>query len=345
LTYRHVVLFVAVVAAVATIAGCGNNPVATVGGVKITETEFNELLVERFGSDVLRHMVDRELIEQAAADKGIEVTEEELQEQVQQAKSEAPSEEAFQQALARQNISEEQWKDQLKMYMLVDRLRTHGIDPGEEALKEFFEQNKERFTRPATVSLSEIVVSSEDEAREVLEELESGDASFADLASRYSLSPSRQNGGERPEMPLQRVEPFLQEPARDLPVGEVSEPIEGGGSCSIVKVRDRQAEREASFETDREMIEEAYKQNNRRELDEILQEQMKQTNVNIVDPRFQQLNEVYTPVPDEIPQFGVEGGEAPAVEGHEGHDHAVPDTPETIESPEAEAPDADAGSE
>ncbi len=346
LTYRHAAIFVAVVTIGATIAGCGNNPVATVGGVKVTETEFNDRLVQAFGSDVLRSMIDRELIRQAAEDKGIELTEEELARKIEEAKQQYESEEQFQQFLAARDLSEEEWKEDVKVVALAEKLALQGVDPTEEDLKQFLEEHKRQFARPATVSLSEIVVSSKEEAQEVLQELESADASFADLASRYSLKNTRERGGERPEMPISRIEPFLRGAATSLPVGDVSDPIEANGSWYIIKVRDRQQAREASFETDRERIEQAYKRANANSVADILKEQMKKTNVNIVDPRFQQLNEVYTVAPDEVPQFGAEGGATPAPTTPEGAAPQTPVPPPTDGAPEAggDAPEAtDAG--
>lgn len=327
-------------AGVLTLAGCANRPVATVGGVKITEQEVNERLVQAFGEQVLRSMIDRQLLQMAAKDKGVEVTEEELAEAVEEAKAQYGSEEQFQQFLAQNNLSEEQWKDEVRIMVLAKELALHGINPTEEQLREFYQEHKDRFGEPAMVSLSEIVVSSKEEAEEVLQEIEAGDASFADLASRYSLSGTRESGGERPPMPIEQIQqPEIKEVAQNLPVGEVSQPIEAGGSWLILKIRDRTQAREPSFEQDREQIVEEYKRANANSLDEIIKEQINKTNINIVDPRFQGLNEVYSTMPDEIPQFGAEdaqqdGAGQPAPQ-------PVPDAPELPDAPDAPAaPDA-----
>ncbi|MFW5866735.1 MAG: peptidyl-prolyl cis-trans isomerase [Armatimonadota bacterium] len=285
---------------------------ATVGGVKITEEEVNERLVQAFGEQVLRSMIDRQLLQRAAEDRGIEVTEEDLAEAVEEARAQYGSEEQFQQFLATNNLSEEEWLDEVRLMVLARKLALEGVDPTEEELRAFFEENQERFGQPATVSLSEIVVTSQEEAQEVLQELEAGDASFADLASRYSIAGSREQGGERPPMPIEQIgTPEIQEVAESLPVGDVSDPIEVGGSWVVLKVRDRTQARAASFEGDREQIEEQYKMANANSLEEILQDQMEKTNINIIDPAFQGLNEIYSATPEDIPQFGAEDGQTP----------------------------------
>ncbi len=351
LTYRYFALLPAIaVAMMGMIAGCGNAPVATVGGVKITEQEVEERLVQTYGEQVLQSMIDRELLQRAAEEQGIEVTEEQMAEAIEEMKAQYPSEEAFQQELARNNMSEEEWLEEVRIMVLARELALHGVDPTEEELQTFFEENREMFREPAMVSMSEIVVTSESEAQEILDELESGESSFADLASRYSLSGSRETGGERPPVPIEQIgQPEIREVAENLPVGEVSDPIEAGGSWVILRVRDRTASREPSFEEDLEQIREAYRRANANSLEEILQEQVEQTNINIIDPRFQALSERYTATPDEIPQFGTDdtqmppqGGQMPPAEGHEGHDQAAPQPVPDAPMPEAPAaPDAD----
>ena len=321
MTYRYVSYAVIVLAMVAMLAGCGNSPVAVVDGVKITEKGFTDRLVSTFGRDMLRDMIDRELIRQAAADAGIEITEEQLDQEIEEAKTQFESEEQFNQWLASRNLTQEQWRDHVRMMLLTRELALKDVQYTDENLKQFFEENSEGFARPALVSLSEIVVNSEEDAREVLAELEKEETSFGDLARRYSLSPTtKDRGGERPEMPIEQI-PIegIKRAAETLPIGDASEPIPAEGQWFIIMVRDRKPAREGSWEEDYELIKEQYELANARPLQDILQEQIRTSNITIVDPRFQDLNETYTAVPSEIPQFGAQGpasvgagGEAPA---------------------------------
>ncbi len=322
MTYRYVTIVAIAVAVIAMFVGCASPPLATVDGVQITEEEFNERLVKHFGEDMLRDMIDRELFRKAAQERGIEVTEEELQEELEQAAAQFPSEEMFEQWLADRQLTQEEWEEHVEMAVLTRKLALHDIDPSEEQLRAFYEEHRERFREPAMVSYSEIVVSTQEDADEVLAQLEAGEASFADLARQYSMSPSRERGGEIPETPIAAIPvPEIAEAAETVEVGGISEPFEAGGQWYIIRVRDRQEERQIEWEADRDQILEAYQMANARSLQEILSEQIEQTNVNIVDPRFQGLAEVYTAMPSDIPGFGVEEG-MPMPEG------AVPVEPE-----------------
>lgn len=318
--HRYTTLVVVVLAIAAIISGCGNSPVAVVNGVKITEKEFTDRLVQTFGRDILRDMIDRELIRQAAQDAGIEVTDEELNAEIEQAKQQFGSEQEFQQWLASRDLTEDKWREHVRMALLARKLAFKDVKYTEEDLRKFFEENKQRFARPATVSLSEIVVNSKQDAEEVLAQLKKGEASFEDLARRYSLSPAtKERGGERPEMAIDNIPiEAIREAARTLPIGQVSDPIPAEGQWYIIKVRDRKQAREGSFELDRKLIEEQYQLAHARPLQEILKEQIRKSNITIVDPRFQELNELYTALPSEMPEFGAQspsGGGAPPPEG------------------------------
>lgn len=310
MTVRHATLAAGLLAIVAIVAGCGNSPVAVVSGVKITEAEFNERLMEAAGRDVLRDMIDRELLRQAATEAGIEITEEELNAEIEKAKQEIGGEEAFGQWLAGREITEERWREHVRFALLTRKLALKDVKYTDADLKKFFEENKQAFAHPATVSISEIVVASKEDADEVMAELKKEGASFGDIARRYSLSPTRDAGGERPEMPIDQIPiPAIRQAAQSLPIGEVSAPMEAEGQWYIMKVRDRKPARPASFEADRETIEEQYQLQNARPLQEILKEQIAKANVRVLAPSLQDLNQVYTPVPSEMPQFGTEGGE------------------------------------
>ena len=213
--------------------------------------------------------------------------------------------------------TQEEWREHVRMALITRDLALKDVQYSEEELRRFFEENQERFARPALVSLSEIVVNSQEDAQEVLAELRKGETGFGDLARRYSLSPAtKDRGGERPEMPIDNI-PIedIRQAAQSLPIGQASGPITAEGQWYIIMVRDRKPARPGSWEEDHELIKEQYELANARPLQDILQEQIRSSNIAIVDPRFQDLNEVYTAAPSEMPQFGVEG---PAAVGGQG---------------------------
>ena len=163
------------------------------------------------------------------------------------------------------------------------------------------------------VSVSEIVVATKADADEVLAQLKQDPDKFADLARVYSLSPyTKSRGGKRPEdMPVDRIQsPEVRELVTSLAIGEISDAMRVAlgeeEQWYILRVDDRKAARQGDFDQDKEQIERDYKSVNATPLPEILKAQAEQSNVVIIDPRFQSLNEAYSSVSPDIPSFGGE---------------------------------------
>jgi len=319
--YKRWLLGSVILAVVVGIAGCGNSPVAVVNGVRITESEFNKRLVRNFGRDTLSDMIDRQLIKQMAEEEGLTVSEEDLNKEIEETKKQFPTEQDFIRWLASRNMSEEEWREALKMAMLTRELALKDVKYAEKDLKAFFNEHKDRYAVPTLVSLSEIVVASSKDAQEVLAEIKKGEASFGDLARVYSLAPyTKARGGKRREdTPLERVMPQpIRVAANKLAVGEVSDPIPAEGQWYIVKLDDRKPAREAGWEKDKDRVKRDYEGAHAKPLRSLLDDAIEKSNVQIVDPRFQELNEIYMPVPTDMPEFGPAGAkkepaeEAPA---------------------------------
>ncbi len=324
-------LVVVAIAIVTLFIGCTNSPVAIVNDVRITEAEFNKRMVTAVGSDILKDMIDRQLLQQAADASGIVVDETEFQQEVERAKQGFPSEEAFQGFLTGRSLTEEDWLAEVHMALVARELMHKDVAVTEEALKAFFAEHKDRYDLPVRVSVSEIVVATKADADEVLAQLKQDPDKFADLARVYSLSPyTKSRGGKRPEdMPVDRIQsPEVRGIVTTLPVGEISGAMRvtlgEEEQWYILRVDDRKAARTGDFAQDKEQIERDYQSVNATPLPDILKAQAAQSNVVIIDPRFQSLNEAYSSVSPDIPDFG--GAPAPA------------DAGDVIADPPADAP-------
>jgi len=305
-------------------AGCQNSPVAIVNNVRITEAEFNKRMVNAVGKDILKDMIDRQLLQQAADAAGIVVDEEDFNQEVERAKQGFPSEEAFQQFLTTRGMTQEDWLAEVRMALVARELTLKDVTVTDEVLKVFFAEHKDSYNLPMRVSVSEIVVATKADADEVLAQLKKDPDKFADLARVYSLSPyTKSRGGKRPEdMPVDRIQsPEVRALVTTLPIGEISGAMRVAlgdeEQWYILRVDNRKAARHGDFDQDKEQIERDYKSVNATPLPEILKAQAEQSNVVIIDPRFQALNEFYSSVSPDIPSFGADqapAGEQPAVE-------------------------------
>src|SRR5437867_5594478 len=112
------------------------------------------------------------------------------------------------------------------------------------------------FTKPATVSLLEILVKDEGAdalAREILARARGGE-DFASLARIYSVSPTKSTGGDLGRLAHGDLNPELEKIAFALPVGAISDPIPSGGGYRILKVTEKTEGSVVPFDQAKEAI-------------------------------------------------------------------------------------------
>lgn len=296
------------------IVGCGKQPIAVVGQHKVTRDEFLDKLEKDQGRNALINMINERLLEDAFTASGESVTPEDVQERIKELKERAPSPEAFAEALAQQSMTEQDLVEQMTKTMKLEALCTKDVKVTDEGLKAFFEEHKERFSRPATISCSEIVVLEESEAQKIAQQLQGGGADFASLAKQHSISQmSRERGGKLPDLPAEHIPhpPAVKDALLTLEVGKVSDPISAEGRWYIVKLDGKEAEQKPDLKRDRKEIEEMFRLTEAKQPTELLAEIREKAVVNIVDPKYADLNDMFRPEP-ELPDFGTKAPPAGA---------------------------------
>lgn len=238
--------------------GCGNKvpegTVATVNGEPISQEEldinYNQFLqlYAFYGFDVtqddiklearntmLDNMITQELLLQEAEKRGLSVSDEEVEEDIQSmvtnqyGGSQADLEEAVQQA----GMTMDFFKDAKKEELLLTKLQTELVN------------------NPETVDVikaSHILVDTEEEANEIIAQLDGG-ADFAALAQEKSTDTgSAANGGELGYFAVngvttsKMVDAFSQG-AQALEVGEYSKtPVQSEFGYHIILVEDKQSD-------------------------------------------------------------------------------------------------------
>ena len=212
--------------------------VALVGDSVILMTELDEYLVtlevggwarpddpEEFltvKTQVLDQLVNQQLILlEAIKDTLLTVSDEELEDRVQQEVEgqirQFGTTKQFQDALAEQNMTVSQFREQRKNMIRRDLLQEryfaktgnagNGVTITEDEARAFFEENRAQLPQlPATILFENFILSPEPneisraealaEAERLLQMAVSGEQTFAELATRFSDGPSAQSGGE-----------------------------------------------------------------------------------------------------------------------------------------------------
>lgn len=109
----------------------------------------------------------------------------------------------------------------------------------DEEAKAYYDEHREEFKDKEKVKISQIVVATEEEAQEILQELENG-ADFAELASRKSDDQNiAKSGGDLGYIERGKMPAVLEKIYFSLKVGEISNPVKTNQGYYIVKLEDK----------------------------------------------------------------------------------------------------------
>ena len=142
-------------------------------------------------------------------------------------------------------------------------------------LKKFFEQHKDKFDRKESVTLSHIVVKTEEEAKAVLAQLRGG-APFSELAKKHSVVAStRESGGVMGTVERGQLDRNLEEVAFSMPIGQASEPVSTPQGWQIIRVTEKAGASEAKLEDVKDDVEQFLTETLRREQYRVLLENLR----------------------------------------------------------------------
>lgn len=125
----------------------------------------------------------------------------------------------------------------------------------EKVLQEYYVKNREEFKLSEAIKVSQILVGSEKEAQEILEELKKG-ADFSKLARERSLDPSRRNGGQMGWLERRVMDLDFAEAAFALKKGGMSGVVHTQFGYHIIRVDDKRPPEYAEYDKVKEQIRE-----------------------------------------------------------------------------------------
>ncbi|MBW6411469.1 peptidylprolyl isomerase [Clostridium weizhouense] len=117
----------------------------------------------------------------------------------------------------------------------------------DEDAKKYYEENKKMFVKPATVSAKHVLVKTEEEAKNIKEEITNG-LSFEEAAKKYSTCPSKEQGGDLGAFGRGMMVPEFEEAAFALEIGTVSEPVKTQFGYHLILVEQKNEEVNVPFE-------------------------------------------------------------------------------------------------
>jgi foldase protein PrsA len=237
--------------------------VAVVAGTEIARAELDELIgvakkayqaqdrdfpkvgtpeYQSIQTQYLAYLVQREELEQAAEELGIEVTEQDVDKAYDEYVKRAPFDgdrKALEKALREQGLTEELFRKTLRVSVLSQKLFdevTKDVQVTEQDVLLYYTQNQAQYQTPESRDVRHILIAekgkdgqvdyakSKVEAERVYRQLQGG-ASFAELAKEVSDDPGSKDSGGKLTIRRGETVPEFDKTAFELKVGVVSEPV------------------------------------------------------------------------------------------------------------------------
>lgn len=215
------------------------------------ETQFRER-----SKDILRELIDQQLLAQKASELGIDVEGQVIRrlDEIRQQMN-LPSMEALEQAASTQGLNYEDFKQNLRDNFLTQQVinREVGskVQVAPSEISAYYDEHKQELERKDGFNIQLILVSTDgkkeeelpalrQKAEEALEKARKGE-NFADLARQYSDDATKENGGNAGFFEKGMMAPEIEAAVAGLERNGISDIIQTRFGHMIVKLLDRSA--------------------------------------------------------------------------------------------------------
>lgn len=268
-----------VVSLILGLGACGRKepPIATIDGKPLNQDEYvrrteqqltpiqvigTQLVTQPAGYAAMLQMIREQILIEMAQQEGVMPTDQQVEERVQRTMRENPQ---VKQAITeRKQFTLEDLRRETRFRMIHFNLLTKGVTVTEQEVKKFYEDNKQRFYRPATVMVRTLVVRDPKVRQQIDEDLKRG-FNFRSIVQKYSQNPAAgvQSGEteitmEGPVDNTPQGQAFLRvrQALQNLKPGAISDWISFGQEQVRMEVITRNSGRQLPYEEVKETIRE-----------------------------------------------------------------------------------------
>ncbi len=267
-----------------------NSTVVIVQGEKITQSEFSEKLKSLYGKEVLNEMINQRVIKIAAEKYKITASQKEIDKEYNELRDVYETEEDFNSFLKEQmGWTKEQLLDYIEYYILWEEIATKDVNVSEEQIEKYYEDNSELFAEPEKVHIEQIIVATEEEAKQVMEEIKNG-SDFNTLAKEWSIDIlTASKGGALGLVSINdtSVDPYVMNTALSLELNEIEMTSITEG-FAVIRVTENIKSIQYSLEESRERIRREIALNQIDSLPEVLEQLKTEFDVQILDPTLRE---------------------------------------------------------
>jgi parvulin-like peptidyl-prolyl isomerase len=252
------------------LAGCAKPPVAVVNGKAIDRDTLDLVMKEwvreharqnikvdgeTLKRSVLPQLVDERLALDEAAKRGIGVSDEEMNKAIDSTRGRM-GKAAFQAMLDDAGMSLDSYRKRTRERMIMARFKEtlqKTVSITEEELRDYYRNSQKPFIKPARMLVKMIEMESEDVARRALKEMRDKNMDFDDLARRLK-SQGKATVIDYGWVKAEFFSPEISAGLMNLRKGQYGGPYRGKTRSYLIRLKQREKERIATFAEVREDI-------------------------------------------------------------------------------------------
>jgi peptidyl-prolyl cis-trans isomerase C len=193
---------------------------------------------------LLSKLIDYYLILEYGRQKGIQLSDRELESAVREIKKDY-SEKDFQDTLLRGFIDFEEWKQALREQLLIRKIMSRAMEDMKpvsfEEIKTYYNSHQEEFRVPLMVRFRQIVTSSREEAEKALKRINHGE-DMGSIIDEYMKAQGKAYGGEVDWVAKGDLDESVEKVVFSLPVGKVSGVVQTPYGFHVFEVLERRPE-------------------------------------------------------------------------------------------------------
>lgn len=241
------------------------------------DAELRKVLLE-ITPGILVDVIDELIVVQLGREKGYRLNDEQFQAWLQNLRKEQNLEDdqKFQAALRQEGMTIDDLRRNVERQFLITRVQQDEVGSKlsitEEEARQYYQQHRNEFVEPATVTLREILIEApattqggeegvnvgamdeaEKEANAVRARVLAGE-DFAKVASEVSDAPSKANGGLIGPFNLNDVSDSLRKTIEGMKPGDITQPIRTARGFQILKLETKTESRVQPFEAVRDLV-------------------------------------------------------------------------------------------
>ena len=224
---------------------------------------------QQFRTEALEGLITRELQYQDALARGMKPDKKLVNEQVGRIRDRFESKRAFKKALEQAGITEDDLHARVEKDVLVSqvisRVVTEQARMTDDAVKDYYLKNREKFVQPESVRLRIISSKDEKKAQDAYGRVKAGE-DFGAVAAKMSEDNYRIKGGDLGFVHKGMLEPEIEEAAFKLKPGEIRGLIRTDRMWFIVKVEERTPQHQVTFEESKDRLRKELESKKRDEL-------------------------------------------------------------------------------